>query len=246
MQYNTNNLNQPIGLPLPDWSPPPRPPHQVLEGRFCRMEPLTIEAHAESLFAANALDTENRQWTYLAYGPFETLESYRAWMDAICRSNDPLFYAVVDRTSERAVGVGSYLRIEPRQGTIEIGHLNFSRLLQQTPASTEALFLMIDHSFSLGYRRCEWKCDSLNAPSRAAAQRLGFSFEGIFRQATVYKGRNRDTAWYAIIDKDWPALREAFATWLAPENFDAQGKQRTRLSDSTGPLLYRKDHIAST
>lgn len=238
MQDDTNHLNQPIGFALPDWAPPPFPPREILEGRFCRLEPLNPDVHAESLFAANALDTEGRQWTYLAYGPFDTLESYRAWMKATCLNRDPLFYVIVDCATERAVGVGSYLRIDPNQGSIEIGHLNFSTLMQRTPISTEALFLMIDHSFALGYRRCEWKCNALNAPSRAAAQRLGFSYEGIFRQAAIAKGRNRDTAWYAIIDKDWPALREAFVNWLSPDNFDEQGQQRVRLSELTEPLLY--------
>lgn len=240
MQHDINHLKQAIGFVIPDWTPPPFPTREPLEGRFCRLEPLDPEVHAASLFAANALDTENRQWTYLAYGPFDTLESYRAWMEATCQTDDPLFYAIVDRATGEAVGVGSYLRIEPRNGTIEIGHLNFSLLMQRTPLSTEALFLMIDHAFALGYRRCEWKCNALNMPSRAAAQRLGFSYEGIFRQATVSKGRNRDTAWYAIIDKEWPALREAFHTWLAPENFDGEGKQRTRLSELTEPLLYKR------
>ncbi len=240
MHQDTNHLGQPIGFALPNWIPPSFPPRVPLEGRFCRLEPLDPEVHAESLFVANALDTENRQWTYLAYGPFETLEHYRAWMETACRTTDPLFYAVRDHVTNRAVGVGSFLRIEPHQGCIEIGHLNFSFLLQRTPASTEALFLMIDQAFALGYRRCEWKCDSLNAPSRAAAQRLGFSFEGIFRQATVYKKRNRDTAWYAITDKDWSALREVFLTWLNSANFDEQGKQRIRLSDLTGPLLSQR------
>jgi RimJ/RimL family protein N-acetyltransferase len=211
-----------------------------MEGRFCRIDSLSADRHAEALFAANARDTEGKMWTYLAYGPFETLDSYRAWVEASSCSEDPLFHAVVARLSEQAVGVASYLRIEPQVGCIEIGHLSFSPLLQRTPAATEALYLMMERAFSLGYRRCEWKCDALNVPSRAAAQRLGFSFEGIFRQATLYKGRNRDTAWYAAIDQEWPALREAFLRWLDPSNFDGDGMQRTRLSELTAPLLYRQ------
>lgn len=146
---------------------------------------------------------------------------------------DPLFFAIVDSTSGEAIGVASYLRISPSSGSIEVGHLNFSPKLQRTPAATEAMFLMMRHAFELGYRRYEWKCDSLNDPSRQAALRLGLSFEGIFRQATVRKGRNRDTAWYAAIDKEWPALCTAFDRWLSPSNFDEQGHQRVSLSSLT-------------
>ena len=174
-------------------------------------------------------------WTYLLYGPFDTLERHRAWMEETCRGSDPLFYAIIDPVADKAVGLAAYLRIEPRSGSIEVGHLSYSPLLQRTPAATEAMYLLMENAFRLGYRRYEWKCDALNAPSRAAALRLGLSFEGIFRQATVYKGRSRDTAWFAAIDKEWPALKEAFQRWLDPANFDAQGRQRTRLSDLTRP-----------
>jgi RimJ/RimL family protein N-acetyltransferase len=211
-----------------------------MDGRFCRLEPLDPERHARPLYEANARDGEGRNWTYLPYGPFTTLESYRAWMEAACRAGDPLFYAIVDRANGRAAGVASYLRIAPSSGSIEVGHINYSPLLQRAPAATEAMFLMMARAFSLGYRRYEWKCDALNAPSRAAAQRLGFSFEGIFRQATVYKGRNRDTAWYAAIDAEWPSLEAAFTRWLDPSNFGPDGKQRTRLSDLTRPLLKQR------
>ena len=149
------------------------------------------------------------------------------------QAHDPLFYAIVDLAKGEAVGVASYLRISPSSGSIEVGHINYSPLLQRTPAATEAMYLMMAQAFDLGYRRYEWKCHALNAPSRSAAQRLGFSFEGIFRQAAVVKGRNRDTAWYAAIDEEWPALREAFERWLDPTNFDEKGNQRVRLSDLT-------------
>ncbi|HWQ13854.1 MAG TPA: GNAT family protein [Roseiflexaceae bacterium] len=235
-----NHLGQPVGFPLPGWSPPPHPPRTPMAGRFCTVEPLDPERHAAELFAANALDAEGRMWTYLAIGPFATLEEYLAWMRPHAAGSDPLFHAIVDAASGRAVGVASYLRIDPPAGSIEVGHLAFSPLLQRTPAATEAMVLMMQRAFALGYRRYEWKCDALNAASRAAAQRLGLSFEGIFRQATVYKGRNRDTAWYAAIDREWPALEAAFARWLDPSNFDAQGRQRTRLSDLTAPLLARR------
>ena len=152
-------------------------------------------------------------------------------------SSDPLFHAIVDAESNRAVGVASYLRINPPAGSIEVGHINYSTLLQRTPAATEAMYLMMKRVFEGGYRRYEWKCDALNVRSRSAAQRLGFSYEGVFRQAMMYKGRNRDTAWYAAIDKEWPELESAFTRWLDPGNFDAEGRQRTRLADLTGPIL---------
>jgi len=146
-------------------------------------------------------------------------------------SEDPLFFAIVDAASGRAAGIGSYLRIGPASGSIEVGHLQFSPRLQRTPAATEAMQLMMCNAFELGYRRYEWKCDALNAASRRAAERLGFRFEGVFRQATVYKGRSRDTAWYSIIDQEWPGLERAFRMWLEPGNFDHDGRQRRSLAD---------------
>ena len=175
-------------------------------------------------------------WTYLPYGPFATLEAYRAWIEEVWSGSDPMFYAIVDTSTGRALGVAGYLRISPASGSIEVGHISYSPLLQRTPAATEAMYLMMARVFELGYRRYEWKCHALNAPSRAAALRLGFTFEGVFRQATVIKGRNRDTAWYSVIDEEWPALKEAFGRWLAPANFDEQGKQRIRLSALTTSL----------
>jgi RimJ/RimL family protein N-acetyltransferase len=203
-----------------------------MTGRFCRVEPLDPERHAAELFAANRLDRDGRNWTYSAAGPFDRLDAYRAWIDKTCLGQDPLFHAIIDAARGSAVGVAAYLRIEPAVGVIEVGHINYSPLLQQKPAATEAMYLMMRRAFDeLGYRRYEWKCDSLNAPSRAAALRLGFRFEGVFRQATVYKERNRDTAWFSIIDSDWPALKQAFERWLDPDNFDAEGRQRRRLSE---------------
>ena len=161
-------------------------------------------------------------------------------MASAVASDDPLFHAIVDTATGKAVGIATYMRIDPRHGVIEVGNLNFSPLLQRKPAATEAIYLMMKRVFEMGYRRYEWKCDSLNAPSRAAAQRLGFSYEGIFRQASVYKGRSRDTAWYAMIDKEWPELDRAFRRWLDPKNVDAQGRQRERLSDLTGPILKQR------
>lgn len=154
-------------------------------------------------------------------------------MQGKCLGDDPLFFAIIDAATSSPTGVASYLRITPAAGSIEVGHLHYSPGLQRTPAGTEAMFLMMQWAFANGYRRYEWKCDSLNAPSRAAAERLGFLFEGIFRQATIYKGRSRDTAWFSIIDAEWPLLRKAFQTWLLPENFGPDGRQQTRLSELT-------------
>ena len=240
MQHDTNNLGQPIGFEVAGWKPPQRPARVAMSGRFCRVEPLDAQAHAASLHAANAQDVEGKMWTYLASGPFDTLESYRAWMASVCSGSDPLFFAIVDRATNRALGVASHMRIDPQAGSIEVGHLAFSPLLQRKPAATEAMYLMMERAFDLGYRRYEWKCNALNAPSRAAAQRLGFSFEGVFRQANVVKGRTRDTAWYAAIDEEWPALKGAYTRWLSPDNFDAEGKQKMRLSSLTRPILKQK------
>jgi RimJ/RimL family protein N-acetyltransferase len=232
----TNEFGQPIGDPVEGWQPVPFPGKQPIRGRFAVVEPLDPSRHARLLFAANSLD-DGRMWTYLPYGPFPNLEDYEAWLDGAAAQRDPSFYAILDAASGEAAGVASYLRIEPGAGVIEVGHLAYSPKLQRTPAATEAMYLMMKRVFDLGYRRYEWKCDSFNLPSRAAAQRLGFSYEGTFRQAVVVKGRNRDTAWFSILDRDWPALRTAFETWLDPANFDEDGHQRASLSALTGPLL---------
>lgn len=228
-----NEFGQEIGNPLPHWQSAETPTRQTLEGRYCRVEPVNPDRHLDSLFEAFSLDTDARHWTYLPYGPFPSKDDFRSWMEATCLDNDPRFYAIVDAVLGRAVGLASYLRIAPRTGSIEVGHLRFSSLLQQQRAATEAMFLMMANAFALGYRRYEWKCDSLNAPSRAAAERLGFRFEGRFRQHTVTKARNRDTDWFSILDTEWPALRTAFEVWLDPANFDSAGNQRTSLSELT-------------
>jgi RimJ/RimL family protein N-acetyltransferase len=235
-----NEFGQPIGPAVPGWQAPPRPPRATMAGRFCRLEPLDAARHAGGLHAACALDREGRMWTYLSDGPFASEAGFRHWLEARERSEDPLFFAIVDAATGSPTGLASYLRIDPRHGVVEVGHLAFSPRLQRTAAATEAMYLMMRSAFELGYRRYEWKCDALNGPSRQAAARLGFQFEGIFRQAIVYKGRNRDTAWYSIVDGEWPALARAFEQWLAPENFTADGRQRKRLGDcmhrvGTGP-----------
>jgi RimJ/RimL family protein N-acetyltransferase len=239
---NTNSLGQPVGFAVPNWKSATRPTHKTLSGQFCHLEPLGSKQHAAELFAANALDIEGKSWTYLPYGPFDSLSAYKSWIEQYCSGSDPLFFAIVSNRTGKAVGVASYLRIDPANGSIEVGHLNFSPLMQQTPMATEAMWLMMREAFLLGFRRYEWKCNALNAPSRSAAKRLGLSFEGIFRQAAVVKGQNRDTAWYATIDKEWPALNEAFQNWLSPANFDDKGRQRTSLSKLTEPVLFHKEN----
>ena len=231
MTARENELGQSIGPEVPGWTPRPHPPRAVVQGRYCRVEPLDPARHAAELHEANSLDREGRMWTSLFSGPFASFDDYRAWLEAKQGSEEPLFLAFVDAASGRAVGLGSYLRIDLSNGTVEVGHLQFSPRLQRTAAATEAMYLRMKTAFDLGYRRYEWKCDALNAGSRRAAERLGFRFEGIFRQAIVYKGRSRDTAWYSVTDKEWPALDAAFRAWLDPANFDPAGRQRRSLAD---------------
>jgi RimJ/RimL family protein N-acetyltransferase len=231
-----NRYGQAIGDAVLNWRPPVAPPHTPLHGTRCDVVAFDVAEHGDALYEANERG-DGSNWTYLFAEPPASREAYLEYMRASFTGADPLCYAIVDRATRVAVGVASYMRIVPEHGCIEVGHINFSPALQRTPVATEAMYLMMAHVFELGYRRYEWKCDALNAPSRAAAQRLGFSFEGVFRQAIVYKGRNRDTAWYAITDADWPAVREAFEQWLAPENFDAHGSQRVQLRWLTSKLL---------
>jgi RimJ/RimL family protein N-acetyltransferase len=221
---------RPIGFPVPGWTPRPLPPRTAMIGRWCRVEPLEVDRHAEELYEANLDDREGKNWIYLGSDPLPDLPSYRAWLETMSAGSDPLFHAIIDQRSGKAAGVAALLRIDASNGVIEVGHINYSPRLQRTAAATEAMALLMRRVFDeLGYRRYEWKCDALNAPSRAAARRLGFQYEGTFRQAMVYKGRNRDSAWFSILDREWPALREAFDRWLDPANFDAAGRQRRRL-----------------
>ncbi|OAN43033.1 GNAT family acetyltransferase [Paramagnetospirillum marisnigri] len=231
-----NGFGQPVGEPVPGWTGRPRPPHAVVEGRFCRLEPLDCDRHGPQLYNGITEDKEGQTWTYLYYGPFESESDFRAWLCAAAASTDPLFFAVVDKVTGVALGVVSYLRIEPAGGAIAVGHIIFAPSLRRTPAATECMFLLLRQAFDgLGYRRCEWRCDALNGKSRAAAQRFGFRLEGTFRQATVNKGRNRDTACFSIIDSEWPHIRDSFERWLRPENFGPDGLQRERLSQMTQP-----------
>jgi len=238
MTNHTNAMGQPIGAPVPTWTDRRRPPRAPAIGHYCSVEPLEPRKHGRDLFDAFALDKEGRLWTYLAYGPFATHQAYSGWMQMTCMGEDPQFYAIVDSVTGKAVGVAALMRIDPKGGVIEVGHICLSPLAQQSRTATEASFLMMKRVFDeIAYRRYEWKCDALNEHSRKAADRLGFTYEGLFRQATVYKGRNRDTAWYSIIDKEWPHLKAAFEAWLDPSNFDAAGKQRRRLSEMTAAAL---------
>ncbi|MFC3231069.1 GNAT family N-acetyltransferase [Marinibaculum pumilum] len=226
-----NDRGQPVGTALPDWQPRPPPPRTAMAGRFCRIEPLDPARHGDELFDAFAADVDGSDWTYLGYGPFDGRTAFRGWLDG-CTADDPLFHTIIDSASGHATGMAAFMRIDPAMGVVEIGHIHLAPALQRRPAATEAMFLFMARVFDeLGYRRFEWKCDSLNAPSRRAALRLGFSYEGLFRQALVYKGRNRDTAWYAMTDGDWPSRKAAFQAWLDPANFDADGRQRRGLAE---------------
>ena len=220
---------RPLGFPVPGWIARPAPPRAPIEGRYCRIEMLSAERHASALFSAFGGAAEN--WIYLPQDPPADFAGYRALVAKMAASTDPLFHAIVERGTGEAVGVAALMRIDPANGVIEVGNINFAPALKRTPAATEAIFLLMRRVFEeLGYRRFEWKCDSLNAASRRAALRFGFTFESIFRQAIVYKGRNRDTAWFSIIDREWPHLAAGYARWLDPANFDAAGQQRRSLT----------------
>jgi len=228
---STNAFQQPVGEPLPEWTARPLPQQVRLPGRYCRLEPLDAQRQAQDLFDAYSQAADGRDWTYMNAGPFRDVASYRQHAERAAASTDPLHYAVIDSATQRAIGTLALMRIDPANGVIEVGHVAFSPLLQRTRASTEAHFLLMRYVFEdLGYRRCEWKCDNLNGPSRQAAARLGYRFEGLFRQAIVYKGRSRDTAWFSVIDGEWQGLRSAFEQWLDHANFDAQGMQRASLT----------------
>ena len=227
----THAFSRPVGAVVENWQEPSTPAGQVLRGNYACLEPLSAERHAALLYRSYLGADE--VWDYLPYGPFSSAAQYHRWVRDHAQQPDPYFYAIRNLETDQFEGVASFLRVTPTAGTIEVGHINFSPALQRTRAATETMYLMMRWAFDAGYRRYEWKCDALNRPSRRAAERLGFSYEGIFRQAAVVKGRNRDTAWFAAIDAEWPALKEAYETWLRPENFGPSGDQRERLGDLT-------------
>lgn len=230
MTGTTNEYLQPTGAALADWQPRPAPQRVVLEGRYCRLEPLTPQTHTKTLWKAWSKAEDGRDWTYMGVGPFASEQQFAEFVAAAAASTDPLHFAVIDQKTDRAMGSLSLMRIDPANGVAEVGFVAFSPELKRTVQATEAHYLLMKYAFdALGYRRYEWKCDSLNGPSRRAALRLGFRPEGIFRQAVVYKGRTRDTAWFSVIDSEWPLLKAAFEAWLAEENLP-QGKQMQSLS----------------
>ncbi len=230
MNHGINEYGQAVGRDVPGWTARARPQRSAIEGRHCRIEPVDVERHGSALYDAYAAAADGSDWTYLSVGPFADATAYLGYLAQMAASNDPLHYAIVDQATGLALGTFALMRIDPANGVIEVGHITYSRKLKRTRLATEAMFLLMSRVFDeLGYRRFEWKCDDLNAPSRTAAARYGFQFEGIFRQAIVYKGRSRDTAWFSIIDSEWPALKDAYRAWLDDTNFDAEGNQRESL-----------------
>lgn len=236
MTARLNQFKQPIGPDVPDWQAAKYPNGAPIIGRLCSIEQLDPKLHARDLFKAFTApgpqgDLRNDSlWTYMPQGPFASEAELREWIQSVCERRDPLFHAIIEQSSGQAVGIASYLRINPAQGVIEVGYLTFAPRLQRSTVATEAMFLMMQQAFELGYRRYEWKCDALNAPSRRAATRLGFSFDGLFKQAIMYKGRNRDTAWYSVLDREWPRIQHGFSAWLNESNFTADAQQKRKLS----------------
>lgn len=230
--------DRPLGAALPDWQAPPRPGPSQIGGRYLRLERLEPSRHAAAIFAATTCDASS--WDYMSNGPYTSADELQRWMEQAVRS-DAAFYAFTDPASGTAFGYASFMRIDAANGVLEIGNVMISPAAQRSRAASEALMLMIGWAFDAGYRRVEWKCNALNAPSRRAARRYGFAFEGVFRSHMIVKTRNRDTAWYAMTDADWPALAAAYAAWLDPGNFDTEGRQKVRLSDLTAPQCLRAE-----
>lgn len=221
-EWDLDTAGNPIGFPVEVAHNAQRPGGE-LTGTYCRLEPLNAERHARELYAA--FKSDDSLWTYMPHGPFASADDYAQWVLSTQDGLDPYFYAIIDASSGAAVGVASYLRIDPAARSIEVGWITYSAQLQKSRVATDAMFVMMRHAFDLGYRRYEWKCNALNEASRRAAERLGMTYEGTFRQATVVKGRNRDTAWFSIVDSEWPRMRKNFEDWLAESNFDEDGRQ---------------------
>lgn len=217
---------------LQNWTPRPKPERKALEGRYVRLEPLDPKKHGDELFAASSVADADQRFTWLFEFPPASREEFEPWLDKVAKSEDPLFFVVIDKASGKVAGRQALMRTDPTNGVIEIGSIYWGPLISRKPAATEAQFLFMQYIFDeLGYRRYEWKCHNENGPSKRAAERFGFSFEGIFRQHMVAKGRNRDTAWFSILDSEWPALKKAYQAWLAPENFDSDGQQKKKLEE---------------
>ena len=206
------------------------PSKKKLIGKYCFLEPINIRKHSKDLYKNYSLDKKNVIWTYLPYGPFKSHGSFKKWLKSFCLNKDPFFYAIYSKKHNQYCGMASYLRITPEHGSIEVGHINYSPILQNTTEGTETMYLMMKNAFEvLGNRRYEWKCNNLNSASKYAAERLGFKFEGIFRQMFIFKGSNRDTAWYSIIDKEWPNYKKKYLSYLKKSNFTKANRQRKRL-----------------
>jgi RimJ/RimL family protein N-acetyltransferase len=238
------------GLPLGPVVTPPGPARQpartVLEGRDCRLEPVDPARHRDSLFAASTPPDAARRFRYLPDPPPESPADIERWLEKAAAGDDPLVFAVIDRATGRAEGRQQYMRIAPEDRSVEIGNIYWGPAIARTPVATEANYLFAVHAFEeLGYRRYEWKCDALNAPSRRAAERFGFTFEGHFRRDKINRGRSRDTVWFAMIDEEWPALKRAYERWLDPANFDADGRQKQPLRVLTAAALGRASENAS-
>lgn len=217
---------------LRDWTPRPKPERKVLEGHYVRLEPLDAARHGDELFSASSVTDADQRFTWLFEVPPATREAFQPWLEKVSASEDPLFFAVIDKASGKVAGRQALMRIDPVHGAIEIGNIYWGPLISRKPAATEAQFLFMQYIFDeLGYRRYEWKCNDSNAPSKRAAERFGFQFEGTFRQHMVAKGKNRDTAWFSIIDAEWPALKQAYQAWLERTNFDSEGQQIRKLED---------------
>ena len=225
-QFEIDAQGNRIGVPVVN-DQTPLIPRGSLIGSYALLEPLDVDKHTSDLFDAFA--EADHLWTYMPHGPFAAESEYRAWVESKQGDHDPYFYAILDQQSGKAIGVASYLRIDPGARSIEVGWITYSPVLQRSRIATDAMFLMMRNAFDLGYRRYEWKCNVLNAQSMRAAMRLGMTYEGTFRQATVVKGRNRDTAWFAILDVEWPDMKSAFERWLDPANFDTAGNQLASL-----------------
>lgn len=217
---------------LSQWTPRQRPERQPMEGRYVRLEPLDAARHGDGLFEASSTPDKDSRFRWLYDHAPQDRADFQPWLDKAAASEDPLYFAVIDKASGRIAGRQSFMRIDTANGVIEIGNILWNGLVARKPAATEALYLFARHAFDdLGYRRFEWKCNAENEPSRSAALRFGFSFEGVFRQHLIVKGRNRDTAWFAMIDKEWPTIGRALGEWLDPENFDSEGQQKRRLGE---------------